>query len=138
MDYYRLASKIVQGYFQKLSSAQIKSLSFYTMSEVLDAMEEDLEELNGEMQKMRQAQAKLRHYMESIKKRMAELQSSKRETERELSASEEWMNLLVRSRSPALRSAAEQSQVQRVVRFCCYIPKLLLLFLERALLPDTG
>jgi hypothetical protein len=29
MDYYRVASKIVQGYFQKLSSAQIKSLSFF-------------------------------------------------------------------------------------------------------------
>jgi hypothetical protein len=36
--------------------------------------------------------------MKSIKKRMAELQSSKREPERELSASEEWMNLLVRER----------------------------------------
>lgn len=37
-----------------------------------------------------------------------------------------------------LRSAAEQSRVQRVVKFCCYIPKLLLLFLERALLQDNG
>jgi len=29
-------------------------------------------------------------------------------------------------------------RVQRVVRFCCSIPRLLLLFPERVLLPDTG
>jgi hypothetical protein len=35
-------------------------------------------------------------------------------------------------------AAVERGRVQCIVRFRCYIPKLLLLFLERVLLPDTG
>ncbi len=30
------------------------------------------------------------------------------------------------------------ARVQRVARFCCDLPKLLLLFRERVLFPDTG
>ena len=40
--------------------------------------------------------------------------------------------------SGRLTLGAEQSWVQRDVRFYCFVPQLSLLFLERVLLPDTG